>query len=110
MNISLEKYLSIKEYNKICKYWRIIEKIKCKIDNFNYSNYMSYEEYSDNEEYITNCIIHNNVVKNRYITLNKKLNYFEDEYANYIKKLGFNFSDNTQDECLFQLLNNGILL
>ncbi len=32
------------------------------------------------------------------------------KYENYINELGYQFSDRNQDEKLFQLINNGILI
>ena len=110
MNISLNTYLNIKQYNVICKYWRIIEKYKSKLDNFDYSKYMSYEEFTDDEETIAEHIEHNNRIDKRYEKLQSRFNYYEQEYVNYVNKIGYKFNDQTQNEHLFNLLNNGILL
>lgn len=110
MNATLNTYLNVKEYNMICKYWRIIEKYKSKLENFDYSKYMSYEEFSDDEETISECVEHNKYISNRYKKLEGRLNYYEQEYVNYVKKIGYELNDRSQNENLFNLLNNGILL
>ena len=94
----------------ICKYWRIIQKYKSKLENVNYSKYMSYEEFTDDEETITDCVEHNNRIFKCHEKLQGLLNYYEQQYAKYVNKIGYTFNDQTQNEHLFNLLNNGILL
>jgi hypothetical protein len=107
----LNAYLNIKQYNAICKYWRIIEKYKSKIDNLHlYLKYKDYNETSDDEEMIAECVEHNNRIDKHFEKLKGQLNYYEQEYANYVNKIGYTFNDQTQNEYLFNLLNNGILL
>ena len=109
--IPLNTYLNIKQYNAICKYWRIIEKYKSKIDNFHlYVTYKDYNEFSDDEEIIAECVEHNNRIDKRFENLIGRLNYYEQEYTNYVNKIGYKLNDQTQNESLFNLLNNGILL
>lgn len=109
--IPLNAYLNIKQYNAICKYWRIIEKYKSKIDNLHVClKYKDYNEFSDDEEMLAECVKHNNRIDKRFEKLKGQLNYYEQEYANYVNKIGYTFNDQTQNECLFNLLNNGILL
>jgi hypothetical protein len=110
MNTTLKTYLNAKQYNVICKYWRLIEKYKSKIENFDYSNYSCYEEFTDDEETIAECVEHNNRISKRYEKLEGRLNYYEQEYENYVNNIGYKFNDQTQNEHLFNLLNNGILL
>lgn len=109
MNSTLNKYLNLNQYNAIRKYWRLIEKYKLKLENFN-SNHMSYEEFTDDEETIAECVEHNNRMSNRYEKIQGLLNYYEQEYVNYVNRIGYKFNDQTQNEDLFNLLNNGILL
>ncbi len=111
MNSILNTYLNVKQYNIIVKYWKIIEKYKSKLKNFHYSNkYMSYEEFTDDEETIEECIKHNTSVSEHFKKLQGLLNYYEQEYENYINKIGYNLNEQNQNEHLFNLLNNGILL
>ncbi len=111
MNAILKTYLNEKQYNMICKYWRIIEKYKSKLENFDYSSkYMSYEESSDDEETIAKCVEYNKRIEKHYHKLQGRLNYYEQEYVIYIHNIGYKFNDKTQNEHLFNLLNNGILL
>ena len=104
MNSELNPYLNIKQYNKICKYWRIIEKYKSKIENFDYSKYWSYEEYTDDEDSIIECIEHNKHITNRYKKLEGRLMYYESEYIKYINNLGYELNDRMQSEYLFNLI------
>lgn len=112
MKQSLNKYLTVQQYDKIRKYWKIIKKLSYKVERFEYvrENYMTYEEHSDDEDTIYEPIIQNRHVDNYYETLRGQLKYFEEEYANYVNKIGFQFNDRLQDECLFNLLNNGIII
>lgn len=109
MNAQLSNYLNIHQYNKICKYWVIINKLNYKLSNFNKSKYTYCSEYSD-EETILKYIENNNRIDNEYKEIKEKLDYYEKEYSNYINKIGFELNDKEQDEHLFNLLNNGILL
>ena len=106
---TLNKYLTIRQYNTICKYWKIIRKYKSKIDNFDYSKYKNYK-YLDDEEIITKCIEHNNNLNQCYRQLQGRLTYFKQEYIIYVNKIGYKFNDHSQNEHLFNLLNNGYIL
>jgi hypothetical protein len=101
--------MNAKQYNIICKYWKIIEKYKRQIENRRYA-YKDYSEYSDDEDYITECIEHNACVDNYYDILKGRLHYYEQGYANYVNKIGYKFNDQSQTEQLFNLLNNGIIM
>jgi len=103
-------YLTTIQYNKICKYWKVFEKYSYKLDNFDYSKYRSYEEFSDDEETILECIEHNKKLDNYIEKLRGKLIYQQQEYEKYINHIGFKLNDRTYDEILFNLLNNGIVL
>ena len=107
MNPLLNTYLNEKQYNAICKYWKIIENYKSKLDNF---KYMSYEEYSDDEETVAEYIENNEHVDLRYNILQGRLKHYEEEYMNYLYSIGYKFNDQSQNEHLFNLINNGILL
>lgn len=71
---------------------------------------MTYEEFTDDEETITKCIEHNNRINKHYEKLQEQLNYYEQEYENNVNKIGYKLNDYTQNEHLFNLLNNEILL
>jgi len=103
-------YLTAIQYNRICKYWKVFEKISYKLENFNYSNYRYYEEFSDDEETILECIEHNEKLDIYIQKLRGKLIYYQQEYEKYINYIGFELNDRTYDETLFNLLNNGIVL
>ena len=103
-------YLTTIQYNKICKYWKVFEKISYKLENFNYSNYRYYEEFSDDEETILECIEHNGRLDIYIQKLRGKLIHYQQEYEKYINSIGFELNDRTYDETLFNLLNNGIVL
>jgi hypothetical protein len=103
-------YLNPIQYNKICKYWRFINEISYKLENFDYSKYESYQEYSDDEETISRCIERNNKLDRCLEKLKEKLNYYQQEYEKYINSIGFELGNRTYDEILFNLLNDGIIL
>lgn len=109
MNTELKNYLTVIQFNRICKYWRIFESLKYKFENFDNSKYMDWDEYTD-EETIIECIKNNKRVDYRYDHLMWKMEYYEREYVNYIKEIGFELGDAKQDEILFNLLNNGIVI
>ena len=71
------KYLTTIQYNKICKYWKYIDKFTYKLDNFDYLKYYrSYEEFSDDEETRIECIKHNEKINYYIQKLREKLNYY----------------------------------
>lgn len=109
MNPQLNQYINETQYNKICKYWNIINNLTYKLENFNYSKY-KYYELSEDEETIKDCNLHNKRINKMYKLLIEKINYYENEYIAYINKIGFKFNDSEQNECLFNLLNNGVIL
>ena len=110
MNNILSNYLSQIQYNKICKYWKIIEKYSYKVEHFNYNNYKSYEKYSDDEERSKECIENNKRIDDNLQKIKNKLNYYEQEYEKYINTIGFELNNRNYDEHLFNLLNNGMIL
>ncbi len=112
LNSSLILYLDMKQYNTIRKYWRIIKKYELKIDNA-YTRYDAvayYELESDDEDQNNEIYKHNERIDELIYTLKGKLDYYEKEYTNYVNKIGYKFNDQTQDEQLFNLLNNGIMI
>lgn len=113
MNNELSRYLSENQYNKICKYWNVVNNLNKKIKHFeriNYKNYMDYEYSDDDDEYKQICITNNQNIDNARENLTDELNYYEKEYVKYLNKIGLRLNDQTQNEHLFNLLNNGILL
>lgn len=88
-----------------------MEKLMYKIKNFNWSMRKSHREfrYLDDES-IEECLAYNKNIEKNYYQLKGQFEYIENEYIEYVKKLGFIFKDQSQDDCLFELLNNGILL
>lgn len=105
-----KKYLTTIQYNKICKYWKLIDKISYKLDNFDYSKYKWYEDFSDDEETILEFIEYNEKLDGYIEKLRGKLNYYQQEYEKYINYIGFTLNNRTYDDVLFELLNNGIVL
>lgn len=43
MNATLRQYLTINQYNNICRYWKIMNKLQYEIDNFDYC-YIEFEK------------------------------------------------------------------
>jgi hypothetical protein len=105
-----QKHLTTTQYNKICKYWRQIEKIQLKIKEFDYSRIKDSildwnssdtddeEEEEEEEDEATKELCQ--LIHNVY--------YLEREYETYITKIGFELNDRSYDEGLFNILNNGI--
>ena len=117
MHAELRAYLTEKQYNKICKYWRIINKYEDKVEKSTIRyDFLTYEQYSDSEDegnisYKEHCDNHNATVCSKHTALINKLTYFNDEYDKYItNKLHYKFHDDAYPERLFQLLNNGIIM
>jgi hypothetical protein len=107
MNPTLTAYLTVRQYNAICRYWRLIEMYKSKIAHIDYSRYSCYEE-SDDEDYIAECVRTNTRLDNYMEKLGGLLAYYEQAYVDYVDRIGYKFNDQTQDEHLFNLLNNGL--
>jgi hypothetical protein len=111
--------LTEKQYNKIVKYWSKIEKLENRIDYYgcyikriNDGDPWLYNDFFDTED-IDDAIDHLEKAKKvleQYDCLKNELKYLKSEYKNYINELGYQFSDRNQDEKLFQLINNGILI
>lgn len=101
------KYLTLYQYNIICKYWNIIEKINSQLEHFDYSA-IQYRDLSEDEEEYEEIQENNNNIINFIGQLQLKIEYYEKEYEKHINKFGFKLNDITQDEKLFNLLNNGI--
>ncbi len=110
--------LQEKQYNKIIKYWAKIEKLEKKIAKYSkyISNFDNFEEpyngYLDMEDVdntIDKLMTYRRALET-YEMYQNELQYIKDEYEKYIYKLGYQFSDISQDEKLFQLINNGIII
>ena len=71
---------------------------------------MSYEEFSDDEDFIIKCVENNQKLNNNLEEIKSKLNYYQQEYEKYLDSIGLELNDRTYDEILFNLLNNGIIL
>ena len=141
MHPELNQYLTVRQFNKICKYWKMIEKYTNKIEKFNYKLStcyypIYYNDFSENEIYLSSddddddepstysdgiytyisksARNHREQEKNRIDRYRDKirgrLEMYEQEYHKYVKDLGYELNDPTQNEHLFNLLTNGILL
>jgi hypothetical protein len=90
-------YFTTTQYNKICKYCRVLNKLDSSID----SDYVDFEKKG-------------RAVYDIWTFLEKlrikcgKLRYFEQEYEKYLKKIGFELNNSDYDEALFNLLNYGV--
>ena len=78
-----EDYVTRRELIKICKYKVIIDKLKEKIQNFEFSN---------------------NAFETRD-AINGKMQYYSEEYNNFLESIGLKLHDTTQDKLLYELLN-----
>lgn len=99
-----------KQIQKISRYWEIIDKLQYKIAHYNWSKFKTFEEISEIDKTVYNFETYQHYTMHEYELLNAKLDYFEEEYAKYIHKLGYQLKDKSQNEQLYQLLNNGINL
>ena len=111
MNQIYNEYLTQIQYNKICKYWKFIDKFLHQLNNFDYENkYRRYDEFLDNEEIIYECIEHNKKLDNLQLEIKNWLKYYYEQYELYLVSIGIRLCDNAQDEVLFNLINNGVIL
>ena len=115
MNPSLTQYLTITQYNKICKYWRIFQKYLDLIDQNTYNLSNKYDKYLG-YEYISKCIQNHKRITIYNEQLSAQLNFYKLEYYKYLKKIGYDFNDiltqskiYTQNKYLYYLFIYGIL-
>ena len=103
-----KNYLTERQFNHICKYWIIANNLNKQLNNTNWSK-LEYDSWYDSEEFITNCINYNTNLNDTFLKLLGKMEYYDTEIKKYINKIGYELNDKTQDENLFNLLNNGLL-
>ena len=107
--------LTSSQYQKIVRFWRLIEETRLKIEAqgervARYSNPVSWL-YSDWDLLVVNeQLVDTNPELQRYTGLQQQLLLWEQEYKTYIEKIGFQFGDRQMSEPLFQLINQGIIL
>jgi hypothetical protein len=96
--------LTTTQYNKICKYWRTMEMLRTKIENFDFSRIRTrndgYSSDTNDEE--------EEEEETEFDKLHERLIYFEQEYERYVHKIGLELNNRDYDEPLFNLLNNGV--
>lgn len=112
MNPSLANYLTERQFNTLCRYWKTIERLREKASwPLRYVSFDEYDDYAMDAEEMELRMAHNKKIRDSHKRTLGRLAYFEQEYDNYVvQQLGYQFNDGSQDEALFQLLNNGILL
>ena len=108
MHPQLTPYLTQKQYDSICKFWRLMNKCNSKLEDLYSCEMKTYEEFTDDEETIAECVEHNNRITRWREKFQSRLQYYETEYATYVNKIGYQFNDRSQPERLFCLLNMGI--
>lgn len=104
------KFLNQRQYNTICKYLKIIDRLNKEKNILDQTSRYKTYDYLSGDDYILKCIDYNNQLDDQREELHDKLMYYEQEYNKYINKIGLELNDTTQDEHLFNLLNNNILL
>lgn len=83
-----------------------MEKYELKIKTCSILNYITYDEYAvDIDEYEK---IDSVSYENDNANLKNKLKYYEEEYLHYVRQIGYELNDQSQNETLFNLLNNGL--
>jgi hypothetical protein len=105
--------LTYSQYQKILRFWRLIEETRLKIDAqgervARYCNPVSWL-YSDWDLMLANGIVSDPDLE-KYQGLQEQLALWEQEYETYIKRIGFQFGDRQMTEPLFQLINQGIII
>ena len=107
--------LTYSQYQKILRFWRLIEETRLKIETqgervARYCNPISWL-YSDWDLMVVNGeLVDTNPELERYNGLQQQLALWEQEYETYIKRIGFQFGDRLMTEPLFQLINQGIII
>ncbi len=82
--------LSYSQYQKILRFWRLIEATeKCKYD-------LAERMYRLEDV--------------PYFGVEQQLQYWEQEYKAYIERIGFRLGDREMSEPLFQLINQGVIM
>ena len=85
-------YVTRHQLIKICKYRVILNKLKQQLQCFEFtSTEFSFSSYFDNKK-IRDTII-------------GKMQYYLNEYIEYLNTIGFELHDPTQDKMLYELLN-----
>ena len=103
-----KNYLTERQFNHICKYWIIVNKLNKQMVNTNWSK-LEYDSLYDSDDYVLKCIDYNANLHYKYLRLVGKIQYYDEEIKKYIIRIGYELNDQSQDEKLFNLLNNGLL-
>ena len=103
-----KNYLTERQFNHICKYWIIVNKLNKQMVNTNWSK-LEYDSLYDSDDYVLKCIDYNANLHDKYLRLVGKIQYYDEEIKKYINRIGYELNDQSQDEKLFNLLNNGLL-
>jgi hypothetical protein len=110
MYVHYQPYLTEKQYHKICKYWKKINHLQFKIEHFDFSEMDYCENSEEDEEIIRECENKNAAISAKINLLRSKLFFLQEEYVNYIDKIGMCLLDRSQNEILFQLINDGLII
>jgi len=111
--ISPIQELTCSQYQKILRFWKLIEETQRKIEIqaeivSKYCNPVSWL-YSDWELMLANGIV-SEPESEEYEGLLNQLAFWEQEYKSYIERIGYQFGDRQMSEPLFQLINQGIII
>jgi hypothetical protein len=110
---NLSMYLSRLQYDKIYKYWDVMNKLEYKIEHFDFSRLQSvahlYDLY-EFDEYYYEIVEKNEEIHAELRDLKGRLQYIQNEYNKYIHCIGYSFNDRLMNERLFQLINSGVLI
>jgi len=90
--------LTTTQYNKICKYWRIMKSLQSSIDN-DYEDLVKINGEDDIRTFLDNLRIKR-----------EKLRYFEQEYEKYVDKILFDYDKPVKVILLNLLINKWDIL
>lgn len=109
MTDKLLNYITKEQIEYISNYWLTMSKLLLQIENFDFSEIV-YRDLSDDEEEYNEIQLNNYKIHQRYEKIQDKISKLNIQYEKYIEKLGLKFSDSTQDEILFNFINDGIII
>jgi hypothetical protein len=89
-------YVSRRQLFKICKFKSILNNLKKTLQNF---------DLFDKPEYSFSLTSYFDDKCKRDMIIGK-IQYYSDEYNNYVNSIGYKLNDTTQDKKIYELLNN----
>lgn len=108
MHPIIAEFLTEKQYNHICRYWKIYNDLTEKINSFNYDELKwDYDEAYDSDYFVEECLKENKKIQEEYKRLINQRKFYDIEYAKYVTKIGLCLYNNDHPTILFNFLNVG---